>query len=130
MNPEIHHEPSEISYDEQFYPARPRPLKPSVRRATRVDAQTGEPVPDNPNYVEWLINQSILHDAKLIAEQLSGQASMWQNPYAVPEPARGGGEGLGVVHRLSAVVHHRPGCSPSWARWATGTCGRRSSRSG
>ncbi|CAG7591553.1 maltose alpha-D-glucosyltransferase [Rhodococcus opacus] len=86
MNPEIHHEPSEISYDEQFYPARPRPLKPSVRRATRVDAQTGEPVPDNPNYVEWLINQSILHDAKLIAEQLSGKGSMWQNPYADPNP--------------------------------------------
>ncbi|MFC0448024.1 maltose alpha-D-glucosyltransferase [Rhodococcus jostii] len=86
MNPEIHHEPSEISYDEQFYPARPRPLKPSVRRATRVDAQRGEPVPDNPDYVEWLINQSILHDAKLIAEQLSGKGSMWQNPYADPNP--------------------------------------------
>ncbi|PBC46211.1 maltose alpha-D-glucosyltransferase [Rhodococcus sp. ACS1] len=86
MNPEIHHEPSEISYDEQFYPARPRPLKPSVRRAARVDAQSGEPVPDNPKYVEWLINQSILHDAKLIAEQLSGKGSMWQNPYADPNP--------------------------------------------
>ncbi|MFC9553074.1 maltose alpha-D-glucosyltransferase [Rhodococcus sp. NPDC056960] len=86
MNPEIHHEPSEISYDEQFYPARPRPLKPSVRRAARVDAQRGEPVPDNPDYVEWLINQSILHDAKLIAEQLSGKGSMWQNPYADPNP--------------------------------------------
>ncbi|MDF3312392.1 maltose alpha-D-glucosyltransferase [Rhodococcus koreensis] len=86
MNPEIHHEPSEISYDEQFYPARPRPLKPSVRRAARVDAQSGEPVPDNPKYVEWLINQSILHDAKLIAEQLSGKGSMWQNPYADPDP--------------------------------------------
>lgn len=61
-------------------------MKPSVRRATRVDAQTGEPVPDNPNYVEWLINQSILHDAKLIAEQLSGKGSMWQNPYADPNP--------------------------------------------
>ncbi|MBC2641815.1 MULTISPECIES: maltose alpha-D-glucosyltransferase [unclassified Rhodococcus (in: high G+C Gram-positive bacteria)] len=86
MNPEIHHEPSEISYDEQFYPARPRPLKPSVRRAARVDAQRGDPVPDNPDYVEWLINQSILHDAKLIAEQLSGKGSMWQNPYADPNP--------------------------------------------
>ena len=86
MNPEIHHEPSEISYDEQFYPARPRPLKPSVRRAARVEAQSGEPVPDNPKYVEWLINQSILHDAKLIAEQLSGKGSMWQNPYADPNP--------------------------------------------
>ena len=86
MNPEIHHEPSEISYDEQFYPARPRPLKPSVRRAARVDAQSGDPVPDNPKYVEWLINQSILHDAKLIAEQLSGKGSMWQNPYADPNP--------------------------------------------
>ncbi|MFC9357603.1 maltose alpha-D-glucosyltransferase [Rhodococcus sp. NPDC057014] len=86
MNPEIHHEPSEISYDEQFYPARPRPLRPSVRRAARVDAQSGDPVPDNPKYVEWLINQSILHDAKLIAEQLSGKGSMWQNPYADPNP--------------------------------------------
>lgn len=86
MNPEVHHEPSEVSYDEQFYPARPRPLRPSVRRSPRVDTQSGDAHPSNPAYVDWLIKQSILHDATQIAEQLSGKGSMWQNPYADPNP--------------------------------------------
>lgn len=88
MDPELQHEPSEITYDEKFYPARPKPLRPSVRRADRhrVPAPEGEPSAANPEYVEWLEEQSMLRDAKLIAEQLSGKGSMWQNPYADPNP--------------------------------------------
>lgn len=86
MTPESQHEPSEISYDEQFYPARPRPLRPSVRRAPRTVQQSGDPSPTNVEYVNWLIDSSILRDAKLIAAQLSGKGSMWQNPYADPNP--------------------------------------------
>ncbi|MFI8565689.1 maltose alpha-D-glucosyltransferase [Rhodococcus sp. NPDC078407] len=88
MDPEVQHEPSEITYDEKFYPARPKPLRPSVRRANRTGGPTpdSEPVASNPEYVDWLTEQSMLRDAKLIAEQLSGKGSMWQNPYADPDP--------------------------------------------
>jgi hypothetical protein len=85
------HEPSEISYDEQRYPARPRRLRPKGRlrdlftigpRAER----TGKPRGDNPAYVGWLVERSMLEDAKRFATLFSGQGSMWQNPYANPDP--------------------------------------------
>ena len=67
MDPEVQHEPSEITYDEKFYPARPRPLRPSVRRADRNRAAPveGDPSAANPEYVDWLTEKSMLHDAKL-----------------------------------------------------------------
>ena len=85
------HEPSEISYDEQRYPARPRRLRPKARlrdlftlgpRAER----TGKAAGDNPAYVGWLVERSMLEDAKRFATLFSGQGSMWQNPYANPDP--------------------------------------------
>ena len=44
------HEPSEVSYDEQFYPARPRRLRPRARLrlfARRPKEQIGRPSGDN-----------------------------------------------------------------------------------
>jgi trehalose synthase len=85
------HEASEISYDEQFYPARPTRLRPRGRlrdlftlrpRAER----TGKPEGDNPAYVSWLVERSMLEDAKRYATLFSGQGSMWQNPFANPDP--------------------------------------------
>jgi len=85
------HEASEISYDEQRYPARPTRLRPRGRlrdlftfkpRAERV----GKPAGDNPAYVSWLVERSMLEDAKRYATLFSGQASMWQNPFANPDP--------------------------------------------
>ena len=87
----IAHEASEISYDEQRYPARPRRLRPKIQlrdlftvgpRAER----TGKPRGDNSAYVGWLVERSMLEDAKRFATQFSGQGSMWQNPYANPDP--------------------------------------------
>ena len=87
-----HHAP-EITYDEQFYPARPRRFRPSARRslARRISDRLsgdsgGEAVADNREYVEWLVDESMLSDANRLASQLSGQGSMWQNPYAHPDP--------------------------------------------
>ncbi len=83
------HEPSEITYSEQFYPARPRMLRPRARlrpvggSRQSVD-KTGEPVGTNPFYVAWLQRESMLQDANTIASQFSGQGSMWQNPFARP----------------------------------------------
>jgi trehalose synthase len=86
---EIEHQPSEITYDEQFYPAIPRRLRPSARRPLRTrirEALSGDPNAENESYVKWLVDQSMLWDAKQLAIQLSGQGSMWQNPYADPDP--------------------------------------------
>jgi len=77
-----------ITYDEQFYPARPRALRPYARRQL---AATNTPPPfaaegRNRAYVDWLEDQSMLSDANALGRQLSGQAGMWQNPYAHPNP--------------------------------------------
>ena len=82
--------PAEITYDEQFYPARPRRLRPSARRQAMTvftpDPLDGPPDASNPAYVSWLRDQSMLRDANQLATQLSGQGSMWQNPFAHPDP--------------------------------------------
>jgi trehalose synthase len=85
-------ETPEISYDEQRYPARPRRLRPrdnlrgsSVRRI-RTDPRTANGT--NPSYVEWLVRQSMLKDADVLARQLSGQPSMWRHAYARPDARR------------------------------------------
>ncbi|AQP48895.1 maltose alpha-D-glucosyltransferase [Tessaracoccus aquimaris] len=45
-----------------------------------------EPVGTNKAYVEWLVNHSMLGDAKTLARQLSGQPEMWGRAYASPHP--------------------------------------------
>ena len=84
------HESVEPTYAEHLHPARPRTLRfrprvktPFVRRSV---AQDGPANGNNPAYVEWLRAQSMLADANEISAQFSGQGSMWQNPYATPNP--------------------------------------------
>ena len=83
------HEPSEITFAEQFYPARPRHLRPRARlRGAQVPTaeQLGEPIGSNPSYVAWLRQESMLNDANVIARQFIGRGSMFQNPFARPDP--------------------------------------------
>ena len=81
----------EISFDELLYPARPKRLRPRARlrglfpRRARPERK-GSPSGDNPEYVAWLTEKSMLSDAITIATQFSGQGSMWQNPFAHPDP--------------------------------------------
>ena len=80
-------EAGDITYDEQFYPARPKALRPVARRRQFfADRPSMEFDGRNAAYVEWLRNQAMLGDANVMARQLSGQASMWQNSYAHPNP--------------------------------------------
>ena len=89
---EPENEPSEITYAEHLHPARPRALRfrPRVEGAVQRVAPspaTGRPTGENPAYVSWLLAQSMLADANEISQQFSGQGSMWQNPFANPNPA-------------------------------------------
>ncbi|MFV0458706.1 MAG: maltose alpha-D-glucosyltransferase [Actinomycetales bacterium] len=86
---ETGHAPTEITYAENFYAARPRSLRPRARLRTTPGTPkefAGEPVGTNPDYVAWLREQSMLDDAKRLAAQFSGLGSMWQNPFANPNP--------------------------------------------
>lgn len=80
---------AEINFDEQFFAARPRALRPKARRRHEVSIDLKPPFEAdgrNKAYVEWLANQSMLGDATMLARQLAGQASMWSNPFAHPNP--------------------------------------------
>ncbi|HEY9265769.1 MAG TPA: alpha-amylase family protein, partial [Mycobacterium sp.] len=83
-------EPVEPTYAEHLHPARPRTLRfrPRVKAPfnRRSITQDGPANGTNPAYVEWLRAQSMLADANEISQQFSGQGSMWQNPFATPNP--------------------------------------------
>ena len=70
-------------------PPGPSGSGPSARRSLRrrlADRLGGDDIADNREYVEWLVEQSMLHDANRLAKQLSGSGGMWQNPFAHPDP--------------------------------------------
>jgi trehalose synthase len=83
-------QPSEVTYAEYFHPARPRSLRYRARVRDSFErhsvAQDGVAEGTNPAYVSWLLSQSMLADANTISRQFSGQGSMWQNPFANPDP--------------------------------------------
>nr|WP_233265616.1 maltose alpha-D-glucosyltransferase [Leifsonia sp. AG29] len=85
-------EATEITYDEQLYPARPRRLRPraNLRSGTlrRSFADPRAANGQNPAYIEWLVRQSMLKDADVLSRQLSGSPSMWRHPYARPDARR------------------------------------------
>ena len=87
----LEHDPNEPNFAQVLYPARPRALRPRGRlrptgAPTAAELRSGDPEGANPVYVEWLKSQSMLADAKAIASHFSGVGSMWQNPYATPDP--------------------------------------------
>ena len=42
-------------------------------------------IPDS-NYIQWLVDQSMLRNAKLSARRYAGQSRLWQRPYAKAQP--------------------------------------------
>jgi trehalose synthase len=40
----------------------------------------------NPEYTQWLVDQSMLRQSKRIVSRYSGQGELWQRPYAAPRP--------------------------------------------
>ena len=72
-----------------FHPPRPPRLRPRARMPLSprlIGGPNGRSSGSNPDYVNWLTEQSMLADADAFAKQFSGQGSMWQNPFANPDP--------------------------------------------
>jgi trehalose synthase len=66
---------------------RPRARLRGAGSATEPATEpAGEAVGTNPVYVQWLVEQSMLQDARMLGAQLTGAGSMWQNPFAQPNP--------------------------------------------
>lgn len=38
------------------------------------------------NYIDWLVERSMLHNAKKLARRYAGQGRLWQRPYAMAQP--------------------------------------------
>jgi trehalose synthase len=41
---------------------------------------------EDPGYVQWLEQRSMLHQARPLAQRYSGSAAQWQRPYGTPQP--------------------------------------------
>ena len=83
------HRPSQLSFDEQFYPARPRSFRRRrVRpRVTAADIQRMGPAKaENRKYVDWLRRHSMLRAARATGRNYSGSSVMWRNPFSTPRP--------------------------------------------
>lgn len=44
------------------------------------------PEASGDDYIRWLVERSMLHQAELTARRSSGQGELWQHPYAIPQP--------------------------------------------
>ena len=127
------HEPSEITYDEQFYPARPAGLRlrPRLRglvRAALASARTASrPATTRPTCRGWSSSRCWPTPTRSPAVLRPGQHVA--EPVRQPRPAGRDREGVGLVHRVPDLDDHQARRRRSSARWATRTCGRRSRRS-
>lgn len=87
--PARRHRPSQISFDEQFYPARPRSVRrrQARRHPTAAEIQRlGPAQAENRRYVAWLQRRSMLRSAQATARHYSGSGIMWRNPFSTPRP--------------------------------------------
>jgi trehalose synthase len=81
--------------DDDFYQSRP----------------PGPASGDNPGYVRWLVEESMLGAAKASAAQFVGQGSMWQNPYAEPNPRAAIAKAANWLTLYPISMITKPGCS-------------------
>jgi trehalose synthase len=72
---------------------------------------TGPASGANPDYVRWLVDESMLAAAKTSAAQFIGQGSMWQNPYAEPNPRAAIAKAPNWLTLYPISMITKPGCS-------------------
>ena len=132
----LEHEPSEITYDEQFYPGAPERLRPLVaRRRGACCATSRAPRPGSTRARTTASTWSGSSRSRCSGRQAAGDPALRPGqhvaePVRAPRSARGARARLGLVHRLPAVLHHAPGRVASCPRWPTRPSGRRSGEIG
>ena len=90
--------------------------EPLVRKANPDDDHyqsrpPGSASGDNPDYVKWLVEESMLGAAKTSGAQFIGQGSMWQNPYAEPNPRAAIAKAANWLTLYPISMITKPGCS-------------------
>jgi trehalose synthase len=63
----------------------------------------------DPEYVNWLVEQSMLHNAKHFSVRYAGQARMWQQPYAETRPRAASALASVWFTAYPAAIITRPG---------------------
>src|SRR5262244_2453752 len=61
----------------------------SLPTPQRSAAPTPAPQPaaaEEANYIRWLVEHSMLHQAEVASRRYAGQGQLWQHPYAAPQP--------------------------------------------
>ena len=74
--------------------------------------------------IDWLVEQSMLHQAGQIAARHLGQGSMWQHPYADAQPRAAASLASVWFSAYPAVDCHALRASPSCTPWVKGSCGK------
>lgn len=63
----------------------------------------------DPDYLPWLLDHSMLEQAKAIAARCSGQGRMWQHPYAQAQPRAAAAKAAVWLTAYPAAVITREG---------------------
>lgn len=94
---------AEGSFEQQRFAAGPARLRPRARRRKDRAAPITPPFEassTNRAYVQWLEEQSMLHDARQVSRQVAGSHTMCANAYAHPDPRAAGHAIQDVAGRL------------------------------
>lgn len=76
------------------FPARPKTIIQKIDASARTQLKTqiqtirqlGMPIASNPSYISWLKKRSMLAESARVSLKYSGQAQMWRNSFARPQP--------------------------------------------
>jgi trehalose synthase len=63
----------------------------------------------DPDYLHWLVQQSMLYSAQAIAVRYSGQGALWQHPYAEAQPRAAASRASVWITTYPASIITRPG---------------------
>lgn len=63
------------------------------------------------DYIDWLVQHSMLHGAQQLAAQYAGQGRLWQRPYAETQPRAAAAQASVWLAAYPAAVVTRPGAS-------------------
>ena len=79
------------------------------RQAPAPDAKPSSGTWNDPEYLRWLEERSMLYQARQAARAVSGRGVQWRHPYGEPQPREAVQARLGLAARLPRLGHHPAG---------------------